>query len=65
MSQYEFFAELYALYFDLDDPKRSVIPANVASWLTTNIGAPETAAPMAMAMAPEAKKEWETITRPA
>ena len=65
MSQYQFFAELYALYFDLDDPKRSVIPATVASWLKTNIGAPEAPALMAMAMAPEAKKEWETITRPA
>lgn len=62
MSHYEFFAELYALYFDLDDDHRSAIPADVAMWLDQNIGAPEPDAPMLPA--PTAKREWETITRP-
>jgi hypothetical protein len=62
MSHFEFFAELYALYYDLDDPKRPVIPANVATWIDTNIGAPEQAAPMPAAPLP--KREWETVTRP-
>ncbi len=37
MSPAEFFAELYALYYDRDDPKRKVIPADVAKWLDVNI----------------------------
>lgn len=39
MSNFEFFAELYALYYDLDDPKRSVIPPDIRAWLESNIGA--------------------------
>jgi hypothetical protein len=38
MSHFEFFAEIYALYYDVDDPKRKVIPADVAKWLDANIG---------------------------
>ena len=38
MSHYEFFAEMYALYYDYDDPKRKAIPATVAKWLDENIG---------------------------
>lgn len=33
MSPAEFFAELYALHHDRDDPKRKAIPADVAKWL--------------------------------
>jgi CpXC protein len=62
MSHYEFFAELYALYYDLDDPKRTVIPSDVAKWIDANIGSPENGAPIPAA--PAAKREWETITRP-
>lgn len=62
MSHYEFFAELYALYFDLDDPKRPAIPADVRQWIDTNIGQPEPGAPMPSA--PAAKEHWETTTRP-
>ncbi len=62
MSHFEFFAELYALYYDLDDPKRSVIPANVSKWIATNLGAPEAGAPMADTA--RVKREWETVTRP-
>src|SRR5262249_11456790 len=40
MSPYEFFAELYALYYDHDDPQRKVIAAeaDVAAWLDRHIG---------------------------
>jgi hypothetical protein len=62
MSHFEFFAELFALYYDLDDPKRSVIPANVSKWIAANLGAVETGAPIAAAS--RAKREWETIVRP-
>lgn len=41
MSPAEFFAELYALYFDLDDPKRRNVPADVAKWIDKHLGAPE------------------------
>ena len=40
MSHFEFFAELYSLYYDLDDPQRKVIPKPVATWLDQNIGVP-------------------------
>ena len=46
MSPFEFFAELYALYFDLDDTKRSNLPEPVVTWFKENIGTPETEAPM-------------------
>jgi hypothetical protein len=38
MSYWEFFAEIYALYYDVDDPKRKVISADIGKWLDTNIG---------------------------
>ena len=40
MSPYEFFAEIYALYYDQDDRMRDVIvaEADVAKWLDQNIG---------------------------
>ncbi len=62
MSPFEFFAELYALYYDLDDPQRVVIPAKVMTWLDENITT-RPAAPAAMP-APRAAKEWDTTTRP-
>jgi hypothetical protein len=40
MSPVEFFAELYALYYDGDDALRTALPAEVTDWLKTNIGAP-------------------------
>jgi hypothetical protein len=46
MSPGEFFAELYALYYDLDDPRRASINAGVAAWLDQHVGAPRRAAPM-------------------
>lgn len=62
MSHYEFFAELYALYFDLNDPLRGSIPQEVADWLANNIGAVQTGAPMPAQ--PRARKDYETTTRP-
>lgn len=41
MSPFEFFAELYALYYDLDDPKWRNVPEDAAAWLDANIGKPE------------------------
>ena len=38
MSPFEFFAELYALHYDKDDPKRKNIPKDVAAWMNENIG---------------------------
>jgi hypothetical protein len=38
MSHEEFFAELYALYYDKDDPKRKVIPPHVMQWMKSNLG---------------------------
>ena len=38
MSHFEFFAELYSLYYDYDDPQRLVVPAEVGKWLDENIG---------------------------
>ena len=40
MSPYEFFAEMYALYYDQDDPLRHVIAkeTEIAAWLDRHIG---------------------------
>ncbi len=38
MSPAEFFAEMYALYYDLDDPQRSHIPADVKAWMDAKLG---------------------------
>lgn len=38
MSPFEFFAELYALYYDLDDPLRKNIPSSIADWFSAHIG---------------------------
>jgi len=63
MSHFEFFAELYALYFDEDNPRgRAKIPAAMAKWLADNIAADKLPRPM-MAR-PAAKLDYETIERP-
>jgi hypothetical protein len=62
MSPLEFFAELYALYYDLDDPKRSAIPADVGKWLEKNVGQPDSGAPMPAKAS--RKRRHETIERP-
>ena len=38
MSPYEFFAELYALYYDREDPHRNAIPSHIATWLSGTLG---------------------------
>jgi hypothetical protein len=45
MSHFEFFAEIYALYYDIDDPKRKAIPTFVATWLDENVGKRDPANP--------------------
>lgn len=40
MSYFEFFAELYALYFSPDDPRRQSIPDDVVAWFNANVGTP-------------------------
>lgn len=40
MSPAEFFAELYALVYDLDDPQRAGVPADVRAWIAAKLGAP-------------------------
>lgn len=39
MSHTEFFAELYAVYYDLDDPCRHNIPPDIINWFEKNIDA--------------------------
>lgn len=56
MSHFEFFAELYALYYDADDPDRQRIPKKVATWLDSHIGKPVPAAPAAGKKAPAGGK---------
>lgn len=62
MSHFEFFAELYAFYFDVDNPKRSIIPKDVADWINKNIGAPAAKRPARRRTA--SKKGYETVVRP-
>ncbi len=50
MSPFEFFAETYALYYDLGDPQRGALPADVQSWLAANIGPAQTGQPSPIGM---------------
>ena len=62
MSHYEFFAELYALYFDTDNPLRANIPADTVTWFQENI---ENYQPSPFFPMEERKKElYEEIIRP-
>jgi hypothetical protein len=61
MSTFEFFAELYALYYDLDDPQRGAIRPEVRTWLDQHIGG-ALQRPVRPMM--RAAKEFETVTRP-
>ena len=62
MSHYEFFADLYALYYDLDDPMRPAIASDVTQWLEVNIGQPIPNA--ALRGAPAPKEAFEAVARP-
>lgn len=64
MSPFEFFAELYALYYDLDDPKRGIIPAAVVTWLGQNIGVPDANAPARPDLHPAHRSGGARIRRP-
>lgn len=64
MSHYEFFAELYALYFDPSDPRRASIPADVMKWLENQVGKPPAASPGSpSAPAPRATPQRKTAAR--
>lgn len=45
MSPAEFFAEVYALHYDADDPQRPGLPADVRRWLDQQLGAAELSQP--------------------
>ena len=45
MSPAEYFAELYALHFDIDDKQRKHIPADVKQWLDGQLGKAERTQP--------------------
>lgn len=63
MSHFEFFAELYALYFDADNPAgQAKIPAAIATWLADNVAVDKLPAVMPAPRPP--KKDYETIERP-
>lgn len=63
MSHFEFFAELYALYHDTDDPEgRAHIPAQMAAWLAENTA--EDKLPKIKPSMRLLKKDYETIVRP-
>jgi len=57
MSHFEFFAELYALYYDADDPAKKVIPADVAQWLNTNTAQDHPVMPASF-IVPEKAFDW-------
>lgn len=62
MSHYEFFAELYALYYDLNDPKRKNIPESAMRWLDEHIG--KAAQGMPRRPSDRLKEDWESVGRP-
>lgn len=62
MSHYEFFAELYALYHDLDDPARQAIPASAMTWFETNLGGAATGMPSPPQV--RSRKSFEDTIRP-
>jgi len=59
----EFFAELYALYYDVDDKKRVNIPADVSQWFATNLGRPAPPAPSASGAARLRKRKTPSRKR--
>jgi hypothetical protein len=61
MSHFEFFAELYALYFDKDDPSASSIPPDVSQWLKDNIDIDSAVMPASPTLQ---KKDFEWVSRP-
>jgi hypothetical protein len=60
MSPAEFFAELYALYYDPDDPRRARIPADVMAWMDRRLGRAEATQPAR----PASASSRTSVTRP-
>ena len=52
MSPLEFFAELYSVYYDLDDPMRNFIPEDARKWMDDNIGKDDNGAPEMASLRP-------------
>jgi hypothetical protein len=66
MSPLEFFAEIYALYYDLDDPQRGNLPPAAVQWLDEHIGGAQVAAPSSPlgGLAPAHRSGGTRIPRP-
>jgi len=64
MSPLEFFAEVYALYYDLDDPRRANLAADAVQWLDQAFGTPEPGAPSMPGLAPAHRSGGARIRRP-
>jgi hypothetical protein len=62
MSPFEYFAELYALYFDLDDPKRGVLPQSITDWFNTRVSSGFQ--PRSFRHGARRRASFEDITRP-
>ena len=62
MSPAEFFAELYAAFFNTDHRNIAFMPQDVADWISANIGTAQPNAPLLVAppppTAPEARPDW-------
>lgn len=60
MSPAEFFAEMYALYYDIGDPQRKNIPADAMAWMKTKLGAAARSQPAK----PKSATSKTTLKRP-
>jgi len=61
MSPAEYFAEMYALYYDIGDPQRRNIPADVLSWMKVKLGSAAASQPAR----PKSASTKTTMNRPA
>jgi CpXC protein len=61
MSPAEFFAEIYALYYDIGDPQRKHLPADVMAWIKAKLGGASVSQPAK----PKSASSKTTRNRPA
>jgi hypothetical protein len=64
MSPLEFFAELYALYYDLDDPGRPSVPPDAMEWMDRNIGSSDPESGGEPGLGPAHRSGGTRIARP-
>jgi len=64
MSSFEFFAELFAWYYDNRSPKHAAIPAPVAAWFLKNVGPLDLSSPFAPLRPPPRRKKRRTGGKP-